>query len=110
MLSKLIKLFDFDSNSIAIIFNSSLRDELYRCSLLWTDPYTLVICWADRLKICKIKLKKSAQLTQTPLASSRSSAIISFASNAATSGAVLASSLVGNEKKDSMTYVEISKY
>jgi hypothetical protein len=83
---------------------------LYRCSLLWTDPYSLVICWADRLKICKIKLKKTTQLTQTQSGSSRSSSIISFASNAATSGAVLAANLVGNEKKDSMTYVEISNY
>ncbi|CAF0718867.1 unnamed protein product [Brachionus calyciflorus] len=31
-----------------------LRDELYRCSLLWLDKDTLVIGWADRFKICKV--------------------------------------------------------
>lgn len=39
--------------------DSSLRDELYKCSLLWPDQETLVIGWADRFKICKVIKKYS---------------------------------------------------
>ena len=39
--------------------DASLRDELYRCSLLWADPDTLVIGWADRFKICKIEIGRA---------------------------------------------------
>jgi hypothetical protein len=73
---------------------------LYRCSLLWLDNLTLAIGWGDKLKICKIKTKNSTISNQS---SSNSIAAI------AVSGAGLAAALVGNEKKDASTYVEISK-
>lgn len=82
---------------------SHLRDELYRCSLLWLDPLTLVVCWADRLKICKIKTKAVVQHPSSVTPSTNSIAAI------AVSGAGLAAALVGNDKKESPTYVEIGK-
>ncbi len=87
----------------------SLRDELYKCSLLWPNPSTLVIGWADRFKICNIVRKYPTPGAQAP--SSRSSSAIS-----ALAGSVLptSSSLYANmsggssiEKKD-LTHVEIS--
>ncbi len=54
----------------------SLRDELYKCSLLWPDPETLVIGWADRFKICKV-VRRAAHHSS----SSSSRAINSLASS-----------------------------
>ncbi|RMZ95803.1 vacuolar sorting-associated 41 -like protein, partial [Brachionus plicatilis] len=47
---------------IAKDHESSLRDELYRCSLLWQDKDSLIIGWADRFKICKIIRSRSSGL------------------------------------------------
>ena len=43
--------------------DASLRDVVYRCSLLWLDTAatTLVIGWADRFKICKIIRSRGVQ-------------------------------------------------
>lgn len=37
--------------------NGQARGELYRANLLWQDDRTLVIAWADQIKIAKIKEK-----------------------------------------------------
>jgi hypothetical protein len=86
----------------------SLRDELYKCSLLWPNPDTLVIGWADRFKICNIVRKYPIPGAQAPGA--RTSKTIS-----ALAGSVLPTSssfaslsgASGSEKKD-LTHVEIS--
>jgi hypothetical protein len=64
----------------------------------------LVICWADRVKVCKVKTKNT-QSVQQQIAST--STFLSMASSAASQGAGIAAALVGNEKKDQSTFVEI---
>ena len=75
---------------IAKDHDANLRNELYRCSLLWPEPDCLVIGWADRFKICRV-----VRGHQT-----------SIATNVFTGGAAGIASL---DKREVNTYVEISK-
>ncbi len=81
--------------------DSHLRDELYRCSLLWYNPDCLVIGWADRFKICKIIRRNNFSNLGLPQPNS----ISSLAANVLSSGA----SLGAHDKRDLGTHVEISK-
>ncbi|XP_072029867.1 vacuolar protein sorting-associated protein 41 homolog isoform X2 [Amphiura filiformis] len=35
--------------------DENLRTELYRCNLCWKDKSTLLVGWADRIKVCVVK-------------------------------------------------------
>ncbi|XP_070565310.1 vacuolar protein sorting-associated protein 41 homolog [Ptychodera flava] len=54
-----VKIYDVSSKRritfIARDHDPSLRPEIYRCHLCWRDDITLLIGWADRIKICKVK-------------------------------------------------------
>ncbi|XP_071956402.1 vacuolar protein sorting-associated protein 41 homolog [Antedon mediterranea] len=47
----------------------SLRSEIYACSICWKDDKTLIIGWADTIKICVVKdrLPYEAQARRLPL-------------------------------------------
>lgn len=66
-----------------------LRDELFRCCLLWTDADTLIIGWTDRFKICKVVRRSFGNLPTNTKASGNFVTI--------------------SDKKDMGTHVEISK-
>ncbi|KAJ3067866.1 Vacuolar protein sorting-associated protein 41, partial [Podochytrium sp. JEL0797] len=44
----------------------SPRADLYRCNLCWKDDTTLMIGWADSVKICVIKERAKSDTTITP--------------------------------------------
>ncbi|KAG1659621.1 Vacuolar protein sorting-associated protein 41 [Nymphon striatum] len=48
--------------------NCRLRSELYRCNLFWKDDRTLLVGWADSVKVCVIKdkLEPDLQLKDLP--------------------------------------------
>ena len=88
---------------------ANLRDEIYRCSLLWLDENTLVIGWADRFKICKV-VRRHNTLGVVPASAGTSKASKALG---ATLGALSAASLGANfvatsDVKDMATHVEIS--
>ncbi len=99
-----------------------LRDEIYRCSLLWLDENTLVIGWADRFKICKVVRRHHAGLVMmSDVGTANSSGGIgggalrkgSSKVLGATLGALGATGIGSNfvtssDKKDLGTHVEIS--
>jgi hypothetical protein len=93
--------------------DARLRDELFRCSLLWFDPDTLVIGWADRFKICKIIRRHSvANLAASGNSGKAANAISAMAATVLSSGAGIASTFVAassNDKRDFGTHVELSK-
>lgn len=61
-----VKIFSLTENKIISFIakdhEPDLRDEMYRCSLLWQDQDSLIIGWADRFKVCKIIRSKSSTL------------------------------------------------
>ena len=102
-----------------------LRDEIYRCSLLWLDENTLVIGWADRFKICKVVRRHHAGLVMMGDVGTASGANSSGIGGGgalrkgsskvlgATLGALGATGIGSNfvtssDKKDLGTHVEIS--
>ena len=46
---------------------SNVRADLYRCCLFWQDDRALLISWADHIKVAKVREKKGAQPSATPL-------------------------------------------
>ncbi|KAN0061073.1 Vacuolar protein sorting-associated protein 41 [Thecaphora frezii] len=40
---------------------ANIRADLYRCSLYWQDDRTLLVAWADHIKIAKVKERRPAQ-------------------------------------------------
>ena len=106
-----------------------LRDELYRCSLLWYQQDCLVIGWADRFKICKVIRRYLVNIFSLLVAlfysllclnistrnnfsnlampqANQQNTITSIAANVLSSGA---GSFSAHDKRDIGTYVEISK-
>jgi len=75
---------------IAKDHDANLRNELYRCSLLWSEPDCLIIGWADRFKICRVVRGQHTSL----------------ATNVLTGGAA---GIVKLDEREVNTYVEISK-
>jgi len=52
-----VKIYDVSTEQrITRINNMSKSKELYRCSLGWEDPNTLLIGWADMITIAVIKV------------------------------------------------------
>ena len=85
--------------------DSSLRDELYKCSLMWADSETLVIGWADRFKVCKIVRRYPMSGSQTNSKNSKSiSALAATVLPTSSSFAALGAS---GDKRDLGTHVEI---
>ncbi|EPQ28250.1 uncharacterized protein PFL1_04077 [Pseudozyma flocculosa PF-1] len=41
--------------------SADVRADLHRCSLYWQDDRTLLVAWADHIKIAKVKERKPAQ-------------------------------------------------
>ena len=82
-----------------------LRDELFRCCLLWTDADTLIIGWTDRFKICKVVRRSFGNLPTNTKASKAISALAGTVLHNAAGNFVTTS-----DKKDMGTHVEISKY
>ncbi len=74
------------------------------------DPLTLVICWADRVKVCKVRNKNIINQTASN-STNTSKAFIALAATAASSGAIGLANVLSNtnDKKDLQTYVEIGK-
>ncbi|XP_076360932.1 vacuolar protein sorting-associated protein light isoform X2 [Tachypleus tridentatus] len=60
-----IRVFDIDSKvTISLIrrdHDSELRPELYRCNMFWKDEKTLLIGWADRIKVCVVQKRSPAE-------------------------------------------------
>uniref|UniRef100_S4RIT6 Vacuolar protein sorting-associated protein 41 homolog n=1 Tax=Petromyzon marinus TaxID=7757 RepID=S4RIT6_PETMA len=46
--------------------NTSLRPEIYPCSLCWKDDLTLFIGWADTVKICVVKERVATENRDLP--------------------------------------------
>ena len=87
----------------------SLRDELYRCTLVWIDADTLVIGWADKFKILKIVRRHGVGMAP-PSNTTAGSAIAAMAATVLSSGAGIAGTFVsGNDKRDLGTHAIISK-
>lgn len=78
--------------------DASLRDELYRCSLLWSEADCLVIGWADRFKICRVIRRNNFTGLSATQANNQTNKLSSIAANVFSSN----SSELG-------THVEISK-
>ena len=91
--------------------DAQLRDELYRCSLLWCDADTLAIGWADRFKICKVVRKNPINLPASNTKTSK--AITAIASTVLANSSSFASGFSASSeaasKQDFGTHVEISK-
>lgn len=83
-----------------------LRDELYRCTLLWNGPERLIIGWADRFKICKIVRGSLVPASGHGLKASATTVANSIAATVLSSGA--GSLVTSTDKKDFSTHVEIS--
>lgn len=81
---------------------ASLRDELYRCSLLWAEQDCLIIGWADRFKICRVVRSSRAAATAAPTNQSSQARKLSSITNVLTSGAL-------DKATDTGAHVEISK-
>jgi len=75
---------------IAKDHDANLRNELYRCSLLWSEPDCLIIGWADRIKICQVVRGQHT----------------SIATNVFTGDSAV---IVNLDEREVNTYVEISK-
>ncbi len=39
------------------------RPELFKCSLLWKDDHTLIIGWADHIKVVRVRFRSRSQTT-----------------------------------------------
>ena len=78
--------------------DTSLRDELYRCSLLWSEVDCLVIGWADRFKICRVKRRGNFTGISSTQANSQTNKLTSIAAN-----------VFSSTSSDLGTHVEISK-
>ncbi|XP_077978241.1 vacuolar protein sorting-associated protein 41 homolog [Glandiceps talaboti] len=65
-----VKIYDVSSKRrityIARDHDTSLRPEIYRCHLCWKDDVTLLIGWADRIKICKVKERAQHDVRDLP--------------------------------------------
>jgi hypothetical protein len=83
--------------------DASLRDELYRCCMLWTDEETLILGWGDRFKICKVVRRSFGNLPTNTKASKAISALAGTVLHNAAGNFVTTS-----DKKDLGTHVEIS--
>lgn len=46
--------------------NTSLRPEMYHCSLCWKDNTTLIIGWGTSVKICVVKERDPAEMRDLP--------------------------------------------
>ena len=44
----------------------SYRPELYGCQLVWKDDHTLLLGWADRIKVCVVKEQRRADAHDMP--------------------------------------------
>ena len=77
-----VRVYDTDARQrISFISAPSkdVRGDLHRCTLYWQDDRTLLIAWADHIKVAKIKEKQSGGAT----ASSRASIASNSTQNAA---------------------------
>jgi hypothetical protein len=115
MVEKGVKIYSLTEKRIITFItkdhDAQLRDELYRCSLLWCDPDTLAIGWADRFKICKVVRKNPINL---PTSSTKTSkAITAIASTVLANSSSFATGFgatsEAGSKLDYGTHVEISK-
>lgn len=88
--------------------DASLRDELYRCTLVWIDADTLVIGWADKFKILKIVRRHGVGMAPPSNTTTAGSAIAAMAATVLSSGAGIAGTFVsGNDKRDLGTHAII---
>jgi hypothetical protein len=96
---------------IAKDHSPSLRDELYRCSLLWVDSDTLIIGWADRFKICKIVRKQATGVdnntTQVLHASKAPATSLASLATIFTPNSLHGTFSSSKDKKDLGTHVQI---
>ncbi|XP_066444803.1 vacuolar protein sorting-associated protein 41 homolog, partial [Eleutherodactylus coqui] len=46
--------------------DSSLRPDMYPCSLFWKDSLTLVIGWGKSVKICSVKERHASEIRDLP--------------------------------------------
>ncbi|KXJ11617.1 Vacuolar protein sorting-associated protein 41-like [Exaiptasia diaphana] len=56
-----VRVFDMSSKRVITYIkrdNGSPRPQLYRCNLHWKDPVTLLIGWADNIKVCVVKTRE----------------------------------------------------
>ncbi|CDW96747.1 hypothetical protein, partial [Sporisorium scitamineum] len=60
--------------------SKDVRGDLNRCSLYWQDDRTLLIAWADHIKVAKIKQKQSTGTTASSAASIASNSTSNAAS------------------------------
>ncbi|ELU13950.1 hypothetical protein CAPTEDRAFT_174173 [Capitella teleta] len=64
-----VKVYDMNSKSrITFISkdNPHLRPEIYRCSLCWKDEFTLLIGWADQVKVCVVRERQDDDTRDLP--------------------------------------------
>uniref|UniRef100_T1JD77 Vps41 beta-propeller domain-containing protein n=1 Tax=Strigamia maritima TaxID=126957 RepID=T1JD77_STRMM len=47
--------------------SSHLRSELYRCNLFWKNNFTLLIGWADTVKVCVIRTSRPEETRDLPV-------------------------------------------
>lgn len=69
-----VRLYDVTSRQRIGLISPPLdnpRADLFRCNVVWQDDTTLLIAWADHIKIAKIRQRKKRQAT-TPAATSAS--------------------------------------
>lgn len=69
-----VRIYDMQSRQRIGLISPPLdnpRADLFRCSLIWQDDFTLLMAWADHVKVAKVRQRKKMQNT-TPTAASAS--------------------------------------
>ncbi|KAK3103437.1 hypothetical protein FSP39_019243 [Pinctada imbricata] len=63
-----VKIFDMSSKKriTSIMKDHSYRPDLYQCSLCWKDNRTLLLAWADKVKVCVVKDKLQKDVRDLP--------------------------------------------
>lgn len=65
-----VRIYDLSTKSLIAVIKRDhdirLRPEIYRCCLTWKGPTTLLIGWADSVKICEVRDKRLSSSHMSP--------------------------------------------
>lgn len=65
-----VRIYDLSFKSLIAVIKRDhdirLRPEIYRCCLTWKGPTTLLIGWADSIKICEVRDKRNTLAQSSP--------------------------------------------
>ncbi|XP_065929628.1 vacuolar protein sorting-associated protein 41 homolog isoform X2 [Magallana gigas] len=63
-----VKIFDMTSRSRITFISKdhSYRPDQYKCNMCWKDGHTLLLAWADKVKVCKVKERAERDVRDLP--------------------------------------------